>query len=242
MASPPIPPLPDLPFSFYPAIRDIEHNEWLFRKATWSELVVVNRKTGLEISIPRRFWGEVSTSDHPVIIVGLLRELQYKDGAVWPYQRRVIEMPVAVGESFGPAAAPKPRRESPAPVIGIRLESRRDRRPFRWLGGSLAVALLLHGVVSSVIHFGEVKQRPYLDLSGRDDYTAVVRKLGKPSSDHNGVDSGHPYRALGYRRFTVILLGPRYIGTMDSKWRPVHSVDLPPAGTSYSLLRSLKRF
>jgi hypothetical protein len=240
MASPPIPPLPGHPFSFYPAIRHIEHNQWLFRKATWSDLVVVNCKSGLELSIPRRFVGEVSSIDHPVVIVGLLRELEYKDGVVWPYQRRVIEMPVAVGESMGRAA--RPRRESPAPVVGIRLESRRDRRPIKWVGGGLAVAILLHMVVANVIHVGELRQRPYLELSGRDDYPAVAHKLGKPSSDHTWIDGAQRFRALGYRRFTVILLGSTYIGAMDMNWRPIHSVELPPGGTSFSLLRGLKRF
>ncbi len=73
MASPPIPPLlghlAARPFSFYPPILHIEHNEWIFRKATWSELLVVNHKTGAELSIPRHFIGEVSLIDHPVVIV-----------------------------------------------------------------------------------------------------------------------------------------------------------------------------
>lgn len=241
MASPPIPPLPDLPFSFYPAIRHIQHNEWMFCKATWSELVVVNRKSGVELSIPRRFIGEVSTIDHPVVIVGLLRELEYRDGAVWPYQRRVIEMPLAVGETFGPAMA-KPRRESPATVVGIRLESRRDNRIFKWVGGGLAAAILLHAIVVNVMHVGEVRQRPYLELSGRDDYAAIVRKLGRPSSDHSYEDGLHHFRSLTYRRYSVILLEADYAGTMDANWRPIHSVELPSGGTSYRLLQNLKRF
>src|SRR5689334_14226380 len=97
MASPPIPPafepLLTRPFSFYPPIVGIEHNEWLFRKATWSEILVVNCKSSAEIWIPRRFMGEVSRIDDPVLIVGLNRELEFKAGTVWPYQRRVIEMP-----------------------------------------------------------------------------------------------------------------------------------------------------
>lgn len=241
MASPPIPPLPGHPFSFYPAIRHIEHNEWLFRKATWSELVVVNGKDGLEVSIPRRFVGEVSSIDHPVVIVGLLRELEFKDGAVWPYQRRVIEMPIAVGESPGRAVS-KPLRDSPAPVVGIRLESRRDKRAFKWVGGGLAVAILLHAVVTNAMHVGELRQRPYLELSGRDDHATVVRKLGKPASDRTWTDGIHQYRSLGYRRFTVILLGSAYVGTLDGNWRPIHSVELQSGGTSYSLLLNLKRF
>src|SRR5215475_7852601 len=111
MASPPIPPslehLATRPFSFYPPILNVEHNEWLFRKATWSEILVVNCKSGSEIWISRRFVGEVSRIDDPVLIVGLTRELEYKGGAVWPYQRRVIEMPIAVG------GLPSPSTEAP---------------------------------------------------------------------------------------------------------------------------------
>src|SRR5918912_1057136 len=114
MASPPIPPplqhLTTRPFSFYPPILNIEHNEWLFRKATWSEILVVNCKSGNEIWIPRRFLGEVSRIEDPVLIVGLNRELEYKAGAVWPYQRRVIEMPLAVNAPAPPSADPTPDR------------------------------------------------------------------------------------------------------------------------------------
>ena len=106
MASPPIPPsleqLTTRPFSFYPPILNVEHNEWLFRKATWAELLVVNCKTGAEIWISRRFIGEISRIDDPVVIVGLTKELEFKGGSVFPYQRRVIEMPVAVGGGFPP--------------------------------------------------------------------------------------------------------------------------------------------
>jgi hypothetical protein len=150
MASPPIFPalghLAARPFSFYPAIRGIEHNEWNFRKLTWSELLVVNRKTGEEISIPRRLVGEVSIVDDPVVIVGLLRDLEYRDGAVWPCQRRVIEMPVAVGEVRSPVAIPRP---GPAPVVAIRLEPRRSRRLYKAIGGLLALVSLLHLAVAA---------------------------------------------------------------------------------------------
>jgi hypothetical protein len=147
MASPPIPPslghLAARPFSFYPPILNIEHNEWIFRRATWSDILAVNRKTGLEISIPRRFVGDVSIIDDPVVIVGLVRELEFQDGLVSPCRRRVIEMPLAVGDS-SPAPVAVPRRNAPAPVVGIRVESRRDRRAFRLLVGALAVAILLY--------------------------------------------------------------------------------------------------
>jgi hypothetical protein len=251
MASPPIPPLlghlAARPFSFYPAILNIEHNEWIFRKATWSELVVINHKTGAELSIPRHFVGEVSLIDHPVVIVGLNRELEYKDGVVWPYQRRIIEMPIALGD-------PAPRRSVPAPVVAIRLESRRDSRPLKLIGGALTAALLIHLGVANLMQVRQravlTKDRSYLDLTGRDDYAAVVRKLGPPSAERRrtGAD-GAQYRALVYpsHRFTVILMGSdlwtaTYIGTMDTNWNPVHSAGLPSGGSTSGLLRALNRF
>src|SRR5689334_11438735 len=103
------------PFSFYPAIIGIEHNEWLFRKAAWAEILVVNCKSGNEVWIPRRYVGEVSKVDDAVLIVGLTKELEFKGGAVWPYQQRVIEMPVAVGA--GPRSTVAEQPATPPPTI-----------------------------------------------------------------------------------------------------------------------------
>ncbi|HTQ56582.1 MAG TPA: hypothetical protein VMI94_19080 [Bryobacteraceae bacterium] len=251
MSSPVIPPpIEDLrhrPFSFYPAILNIEHNQWQYRKATWSDVLVVNARTGLEISIPRRFLGEISSIEDPVVIVGLLRELEYREGAVWPYQRRVIEMPVAVGARGG-APAPEPRT-GPAPVVGIRLE-RNESHIFRLVGGALVLGIVAAYV--AVNFYRESTQRPrvsftarekpFFNLGPRDTYDAVVRKLGPPGGDHwHNADSGTRYRALWYpdRACTVVLLGmdgrdPVYIGTLDANWNPIHSVE--PA-----LLRGLRR-
>src|SRR3954453_21495798 len=125
MASPPIPPqlneMITRPFSFYPPIIGIEHNEWLYRKASWSEILVVNCKSGEEIWISRRYVGDVSRVDDPVLIVGLNRELEYKGGMVVPFQRRVIEMPLAVGGN-APAAG-TPERPAPGLIVGIRMSS-----------------------------------------------------------------------------------------------------------------------
>jgi len=260
MASPPIPPsldhLTTRPFSFYPPIVNIEHNEWLFRKATWSEILVVNCKSGEEIWISRRLVGEVSRIDDPVLIVGLNRELEYKGGTVWPFQRRVIAMPVAAGGSpMAPGAVAE--RGAPAPVVGIRLESN-DRRIFKLIAAALPVAVLLCLAALRMAQVGEVRQsvvfttkdQQYLTLNGRDDYLAVVQKLGKPATDHWQSESGElQCRALGYpdRKYTVILMGSArqsavYIGTMDENWKPVHSVELHSGGTTASLLRTLKRF
>src|SRR5689334_7518904 len=126
VAVPPIPPSMDhlatRPFSFYPPIIGVEHNEWLFRKATWSEILVVNCRSSAEIWIPRRFVGEVSRVEDPVLIVGLTRELEFKGGAVWPYQKRILQMPIAVNAPQATRSDAAERPAAPAPIVGIRLE------------------------------------------------------------------------------------------------------------------------
>jgi hypothetical protein len=257
MASPPIPPLLDYlaarPFSFYPAIVNIEHNEWLFRKATWSEILVVNRRTGEEIWISRRFVGEVSRIDEPVLIVGLSRELELKGGMIVPFQRRIIEMPVVLNAAVSGRSVAKERNE-PAPVVGIRLE-RSDRGVFRLI--LIAAAPLVALCVAAVVftRVGELRQKnvmlvgtdqSYLSLNGHDDFVGVTQKLGgTPATDRSEQAGTILFRALGYpgRRYTVILMGTEkgsmfYIGTMNRNWRPIHSVDAH-AG---ALLRGLERF
>ena len=255
MASPPIPPTLDhlvtRPFSFYPAIVGIQHNEWLFRKANWSEILVLNCKSGAEIWISRRYVGEVSRVDDPVLIVGLNRELEYKGGMVVPYQRRVIQMPVAMG---GSTVAPGgPERAAPASIIGIRVQSSTDNRIFKLIGAAIAFSILFY-IVAVNLSRGRVvftpREQISLGLNGRDDRTAVIAKLGQPATDRWQSEVGaQQYEALGYpdRKITVILMGidrksALYIGTLDRDWRPVHSIALRSGGTTASLLRELKRF
>src|SRR5215471_16205847 len=254
MASPPIPPQLDhlvtRPFSFYPAIIGIEHNEWLYRKANWSEIQVVNCKSGAEIWISRRFIGEVSRVADPVLIVGLSRELEYKGGMVVPYQRRVIEMPMAVG---GAPPVPGSPRPEPAPIVGIRLASPTDRRAVRLIGVAVAIAIV--GCILAVSLSRQrvvytTRDQTYLGLTARDDRTGVVGKLGEPATDHWQSESGAmQFEALGYpdRKITVILMGSDrnnvlYIGAMDDKWQPAHWIDRRSGGNSADLLRNLKRF
>ncbi|HXB75666.1 MAG TPA: hypothetical protein VNY05_45965 [Candidatus Acidoferrales bacterium] len=254
MASPPIPPSLDhlvtRPFSFYPPIVNVEHNEWLFRKASWSEILVVNCKTATEIWIPRRFVGEVSRVDDPVLIVGLNRELEYKSGMIVPFQRRVIEMPVAVG---GPIPAGPADRPAPAPIVGIRTESPTDTRIVKFIFAAVAFAIVCY-LVAVNLSRGRVvftaKDQTVLGLTARDDRTGVAGKLGEPASDRWRSDSGTlQYEAMGYpdRHLTVILMGTDrhsmlYIGAMDDRWKPTASVSLRSGGTTDSLLRNLKRF
>jgi hypothetical protein len=209
MSLPPIPPpldsLKGRAFSFYPPIVNIEHNEWRFRKATWSEIMVVNSQSGNEIWIPRRFLGEISRIDEPVVIVGLVKELEYKAGAVWPYQRRVIEMPVAVGGSAVPVpAAGKP---GPAEVVGISSESPTDTRILRLVGGVLLVAIIAYFVMANLFREGVLRPRlvyttkdqSYLELRPIDDYFAIIAKLGQPANDRWMSEGGEiQYRALEY--------------------------------------------
>ncbi|HTS60708.1 MAG TPA: hypothetical protein VMH28_01720 [Candidatus Acidoferrales bacterium] len=254
MASPPIPPQLDhlvtRPFSFYPPIVGIEHNEWLYRKANWSEIQVVNCKSGSEIWISRRFVGEVSRVDDPVLIVGLNRELEYKGGMVVPYQRRVIEMPVAVGGGAPPAPAARPE---PAPIVGIRLASATDRRIFKLIGVAVAIAVVICVLAVSLSRQRVVyttRDQTYLGLTGRDDRTSVVLRLGEPATDHWQNEAGAmQFEALGYpdRKLTVILMGAdrndvRYIGALNERWEPVHWIENRSGGNSESLLRGLRRF
>lgn len=246
MASPPIPPSLDRlaarPFSFYPPIVNVEHNEWLFRKATWSEIQVVNCRSGEEIWISRRFVGEVSRIDEPVLIVGLGRELELKSGLIVPVQRRIIEMPLAVGAPVV-ARASSVERNGPAPVVGIRLEPP-DRRALKSIPIAVSALVVLSLAAIGLTRVGALRQKN-ITLDGRDDFFAVTGKLGPPTSDRSRETGGLFYRALAYpeRRYTVILMGAdqgsmTYIGAMDQNWRPIRSVN----AHSDSLLRTLQRF
>ena len=125
-------------FSFFPAIVGIEDNQWVLRRVTWSEIEVMNKKSFQELSIPRRLVGEVSVTKEPFLIVGLVKELEYREGAVWAHQRRVIEMPRAVN---GPARHFHPARL--APVVGIRLEPPSPVRAWRRMAACVALAVML---------------------------------------------------------------------------------------------------
>jgi hypothetical protein len=268
MAVPPIPPplaqLGRRPFSFYPAILNAGHNEWVYRSATWSDVMVRNTKTNEEVSVPRRYVGEISRVDAPVMIVGLLAELDYRAGVVWPAERRVIEMPRAVNDAPRPRLAQSPATR--APVVGIRLESERTSRVGKVAVGGvalgvagcvLAISLFRGGVIATRVFYAPVV-RVDLPLTPDDDYATVVRTLGQPEDARwRPVTPGtgdEQYELLAYpqRKLYVILMGhgpigndrggARYIGAMDLNWRPAHAVDLAAYGSSYSLLRRLPKF
>jgi hypothetical protein len=254
MSVPPIPPefdhLSHRPFSFYPPVLNIEHNEWLLRRSTWSEILVANCKTDQEVWIPRRFIGEVSRVDEPVMIVGLTKELEYKGGTVWPHERRVIRMPRAVNE--GVSRKPPENPEVQAPVVGIRLEPS-ESRISRLIGAVLLAGVLVCVLVVVLsqrsISFRAIEQFD-LGLTADDDYHSIVRKLGTPSEDRWRSETGElQYRLLRFpaRPYTLILMGTdrdhaHYVGALDAEWKPVHSVRLPDGNDTRAMLKKLAKW
>lgn len=255
-ATPKLEDLAGRAFSFYPPILNIEHNEWTFKEATWSEVLVANSKSEQEIWIPRRFVGEISQIDKPVMIVGLHRELEYKAGTVWPHERRVVEMPAS------PPLPPIPAEPALRPPT---TRSGRRRKPTgtesrieRLIAMSLGIGLVACILIIAVVRLGPLRSRvvytsadqDYLELTNQDDYFSVVRKLGSPAEDRWRSDNGElQYRLLSYpkRAYSVILMGTarndaRYIGAMDRNWRLLHYVELPNSRNTASMMRTLPKF
>lgn len=213
--------------------------------------MVRNTKTNEDVSVPRRYLGEISRVDAPVMIVGLMAELEYRAGVVLPAERRVIEMPRAVNES------PRPRLAQSAavraPVVGIRLENERTSRVGKVAVGGVAIGVagcllaisLFRGGVIATRAFYAPAVRVDLPLTAEDGYAAVVHALGRPAVER----WDHRYEVLTYpsRKLYVILMGPdrgaaRYIGAMDWNWRPAHAVDVAGYGSTYGLLKRLPKF
>src|SRR5579872_240981 len=229
----------DRSFSLYPLILGIERNEWRFRKATWSEFVIVNTHSGEEACIPRSFVGDVS-ANAPVVIVGLKRDVEWRDGLAVPYRRPVVELPIAVND-FMPAAPREARSHRLAPVVNIRLESHTPGHVPR-----KAVGIFLLGLVASAIVGGLWRPRTWQQLKPGEDYASVIARLGAPDAQRMFVGAnGDVFRSLDYprRHFTAILEGrteaeARYIGSVDSRGKVLGS-GLP---SDLDILRSIPRF
>jgi hypothetical protein len=133
-------------FAFYPPIKNVQPNEWVLGAGSWSEVQIVNSQTGAEIWIPRQYIGAVSETHDPVLIVGLVKELEYRAGTLEPRVKRIIEMPQAVEKGPTVSKDSPPRPSGPAPVIGIRVENREDspmNKALVTLGiGAIVVSLL----------------------------------------------------------------------------------------------------
>jgi hypothetical protein len=133
-------------FAFYPAIKNAEPNEWLLGTGSWSEVQVVNARTGAELWVPRQYIGAVSETEGPLLIVGLTKDLEFHEGTVEPSVKRVIEMPHVEPVAKETGIESSRRDAGPAPVIGIRLPERSDSSMNRALAtlavGALVVCLL----------------------------------------------------------------------------------------------------
>lgn len=244
-------------FSFFPAIRGIEHNEWTMHDSTWSEVQVRNGMTGQEFWIPKRHLGGVSSSDSPVLILGLQRELEFKAGGVYPYRRTVTEMPSTPAGRQPPAA--------PVPEPKQRLLSGSDARLVRLLAIAIGVGLLV-----SVIGFlglvgrlhnpldrwlqpdTSTEDQRYIGLGTTDSYFEVVAKLDRPGSEEwiSAEEDEIQFQALFYpaRRYIVVLMGStrgdmRYLGTLHDPSRQVlDSAQFSRGGDTGSMMRNLPEF
>jgi hypothetical protein len=241
-------------FSFFPPIVGIEHNEWLLRQVNWSEVLVVNKATDQELWIPRRYFGEVSMIDDPVLIVGLTREVEYHGGMLRPFKQRLIKMP------SGPATRSESTggtdRAAASSMMRVRSESS-DKRAFKLIGMALGCALLLWVLGAAALRVGFISQRivittrdqTFQTLNSRDDRYEIVKKIGQPGFDRFKAVGTIQFEALSYpdRKYTVILAGQdtrtlAYIGTVDDNWKPVHFVNFRTGGTTESLLQTITRF
>ncbi len=115
-APPPLEHLGQLPFSFDPSIGNAGPNEWRCIGYSWSEVLVVNRITGREIAVPRRWLGPISSLDDTGVLVELLKPLEFRRGAVCPVGRRLIVMPSVTAPEATVTGGLRP-----APVMPIRL-------------------------------------------------------------------------------------------------------------------------
>jgi hypothetical protein len=245
-------------FSFYPAIVNIEHNEWLFRRSDWDEIEVMNTKTHEEIWIPRRFLGGIASAEEPVVIVGLVKELEYREGVIVPLVRRVIEMPRAVNDGVSqpvrPPAPAGPQRL--APVVGIRIADERPISSNRGWFPKVAFGLLVCVVGLAIFREGPYSARARffagtpavpLPFTATDDYFSIVNRIRRPTADDVRTSSeGGEIHLLRYpdRGYVLVVSGPdrdqaRYIGAIGRSGRVIHSIALPDGSDSRALLARL---
>lgn len=257
--APPLDQLADREFSFYPSIGNVETNLWRMVDANWSEFLVENQSDRTQVWVPRRYLGDVSASDRPVMIVGLNRALDYKAGQVWPVQKRVIEMPrVPAGEVREETVeVEKTGLQSHMMNNGIRLddsEKKVGRLILMALGGAILLVAVVVGYFRGVnsgeiVSFKTVVQES-LGLGPEDDYFAVVRKLGQPETDRwKAEGESVQYRVLAFpkQKLNVILAGRErgqalYVGALDSDWQVVDSVNQRGGSNTYAVLSKLPRF
>lgn len=135
-------------FALYPAIRNIEPNDWMLGSSSWSEIQVINSRSGDPVWVPRPYIGGVSDRYDSILVVELTKELEFKCGGLEPCVKRVIEMPQGASVWVEkPFDKPARRPPGPAPVVAIRSEHPEDSligKPLVRLGaGALALYLIV---------------------------------------------------------------------------------------------------
>lgn len=249
--------LRDRRFSFFPAIRGIEHNEWTLLDATWSEVQVRNGESGREFWIPRSHLGELSSTDSPVAILGLRRELESKAGGIYPYRSVVLEIPSTPASRLA--------RPIPAPPPPKRVISGSDARTLRLLGIAIGAALVLvvFGFLAVVggLHnpldvlfrkdVSTLDQR-YLGLASHSSYFEVVGRLGQAESEEwiSDEEDELQFQLLRYpaRNYLVVMMGGtradmRYLGTLHTPSKQIlDSARLARGGDTAPMLRNLPDF
>ena len=254
---PPLDQLAEREFSFYPSIGNLETNLWQILEANWSEFLVKNVGDQTQVWVPRRYLGDVSASDRPVMIVGLNRQLEYKAGQVWPVQKRVLAMPrVPSGTNAEvPSADSGPATTVRNPALQLDdSEKKVGKLILVALGGSIlliaCVVFFFRGVRSGEMVSYKAVVQESLGLGPEDDYFAVARKLGAPSSDRwKAEGESMQYRVLEYpkKNLHVILAGRErkqalYIGALDNEWKVIDSVNQKGGSNTYGVLSKLPRF
>jgi hypothetical protein len=126
-------------FAFYANIHNADPNEWRLGTGARSEIQVVNTKTGCKLWIPRQYIGAVSDTGDSLLVVGLRKELNFREGEVEPRVKRVIEMPRA---SEADRIFQSDRSAGPARVFVSRLEDRKKSNATRAVVGLTISALL----------------------------------------------------------------------------------------------------
>lgn len=247
-------PLPELSrtrFAFEPPISGAGHNQWVLRRASWTELTATNTKTGREVTISRRWVVGIRFADtaepginlagthHLDATVNLSQELELAAGRVVPLRRRVLEMPSPAARVLTDKADLERTRRSEdwkAPIIAIRVESESSSRLRKLLKGSIAVgfvALIALVGFTRNAHFGErlgLIASAQLPFTSADNYDDIVAEFGKPVSDQWIETDDGGYRRLGYtaKRLAVILEGKtpstaHYIGSVGRNGKFLHA-------------------
>ncbi len=247
----------DRAFSFYPAIRNIEYNQWTYVRETWSEILVKNSRSGETVWIPRRLVDRASSADEPVLIVGLKKELELKGGALWTFDRAVIEMPAPpAGGKTEPTEAP-PKISRAVPVAESKVGRLILFTTLAGIGATLLVVIFaFQGAPRPRQWFRSVRapigDQQYLSLTAQDGYHEVVRRLGNPEREQwiSRETAELQFALLWYprRSFVIVLMGAqrdsaRYIGAIHAVTRePLDSVPLPRGGSTGAMLRNLPKF